>query len=117
MAAPFCNLTQPLSIDARRVHAFNHRQPWRLASNYRPPWGTVQYVEAAGRNHYQLIAFLANVVASACEAAGQAPTRFCDIGTNHGDSVRAWRTGAPSAEIDSFDLRDSEKHFAQMRVR
>ena len=40
---------------------------------------------------------------------------MCDVGTNHGDSVRAWISGSPSALVSTFDLNDAPQQIAKLQ--
>ena len=86
---------------------------WRLGVEI---WlqGAATYGQPAGHNHYQLFAHLAQTMAAAC---GGAELHICDVGTNFGDSARAWVTGSPEAHVATFDLDDSPAKIAEVQRR
>ena len=107
-----CLLGRPFELTTQGICATDHAaKPWPLISGYSGS-GRDQYMEPPGTNHYRLLAHLAQGMATACGA--RAP-HICDVGTNHGDSVRAWISGSPSALVSTFDLNDAPQQIAKLQ--
>ena len=105
-AVSSCALDQPVSLREQGIcRTRQTSRHWALRSAYGH-----QYSEPPGRNHYRLITHLAEKFTIACGAQG---LKVCDVGTNHGDSVRAWVSGSPSAQVATFDLEDSPANIAK----
>ena len=97
-----CALETPVRLQERGISCMRHAGAWALKSGYN---GAATYEQPAGHNHYQLFAHLANTMAAAC---GGAELHICDVGTNFGDSARAWVTGSPEAHVATLQLRASD---------
>ena len=107
-----CLLERPFELTTQGICATDlAAKPWPLISGYSGSCRD-QYMEPPGTNHYRLLAHLAQGMVSACGA--RAP-HICDVGTNHGDSVRAWISGSPSALVSTFDLNDAPQQIAKLQ--
>ena len=105
-----CALETPVRLQERGISCMRHAAgAWALKSGYN---GAATYEQPAGHNHYQLFAHLAKTMAAAC---GGAELHICDVGTNFGDSARAWVTGSPEAHVATFDLDDSPAKIAEVQ--
>lgn len=75
--------------------------------------GGSQFVEKAGKNHYQLMSYLSGLM----EKNAGSKITICDIGSKFGDSIKAWTTGSDNNFVHSYDVADVPGMISDMQAK